>query len=322
MSVLFRAADEPRTSRADYWQHVVGDAFGALEVRHPGALESDQLRVGEIGPVRVAALSISAASDAERGSAHVRRSDPELYKIDFQRRGSGIVEQDGRQARQTPGDFVFVDLSRPSRWVYSPSEVVAVVFPRALLPLPPDKLARLRGVRIPGDSGAGALVSSLARRLPDHLDDGGAAERARLGTAVLDLVATALAARLDREQEVPRDSRQRALLLRIHAFIEARLGDAELSPRSIAAAHYISVRYLHKLFETEQATVADWVRRRRLERCRRDLLDPGLSHEAASTIADRWGFTSAAHFSRAFRAEYGLPPGEYRLIAGPHRPDL
>jgi AraC-like DNA-binding protein len=82
------------------------------------------------------------------------------------------------------------------------------------------------------------------------------------------------------------------------------------------------VRYLHKLFETEQATVADWVRRRRLERCRRDLLDPGLSHEAASTIADRWGFTSAAHFSRAFRAEYGLPPGEYRLIAGPHRPDL
>jgi methylphosphotriester-DNA--protein-cysteine methyltransferase len=26
----------------------------------------------------------------------------------------------------------------------------------------------------------------------------------------------------------------------------------------------------------------------------------------------RWGFTDPAHFSRAFRAAYGMPPAEYR----------
>jgi methylphosphotriester-DNA--protein-cysteine methyltransferase len=67
-----------------------------------------------------------------------------------------------------------------------------------------------------------------------------------------------------------------------------------------------------RLFETERATPADWIRRRRLERCRRDLLDPALWHTPVSTIAARWGFASPAHFSRAFRAAHGLPPTEYR----------
>jgi transcriptional regulator GlxA family with amidase domain len=129
---------------------------------------------------------------------------------------------------------------------------------------------------------------------------------------VLDLVTTALATRLDRTHQIPTDSRRRALLLRVLAFIDARLGDADLSPTSIAEAHYISVRSLYTLFETQQATPADWIRQRRLERCRRDLLDPAHADTPVSRIAARWGFASPAHFSRTFRDAYGLTPVEYR----------
>lgn len=52
----------------------------------------------------------------------------------------------------------------------------------------------------------------------------------------------------------------------------------------------------------------------RLERCRRDLLDPGLRDRLVSSIGARWGLQDAAAFSRAFRKAYGLPPGEYRAI--------
>jgi AraC-like DNA-binding protein len=31
---------------------------------------------------------------------------------------------------------------------------------------------------------------------------------------------------------------------------------------------------LHRLFETQETTAAEWIRHRRLDRCRRDLLDP------------------------------------------------
>jgi hypothetical protein len=78
---------------------------------------------------------------------------------------------------------------------------------------------------------------------------------------------------------------------------------------------YISVRYLHKLFELEETTVADWIRRRRLEACHRDLRDPALADQPVSTIAARRGLTSAAHFSRAFRSVYGITPTEYRRLA-------
>jgi len=141
-----------------------------------------------------------------------------------------------------------------------------------------------------------------------------------VGTAALDLLAVALAGRLDRLGEVPPDTSQRALVLRVHAFIEVQLGDPGLSPATIAAAHHISVRYLYKLFEGEPTSVAGLIRERRLERCRRDLLDPSLRGVPVSTIAARWGLTNAAHFSRAFRAAYGASPVEYRRLADGARP--
>ena len=61
--------------------------------------------------------------------------------------------------------------------------------------------------------------------------------------------------------------------------------------------------------------MAGWIRGRRLERCRRDLADPALASRPVAAIAARWGFSSAADFSRAFRAVHGLPPAEYRMSA-------
>jgi AraC-like DNA-binding protein len=183
------------------------------------------------------------------------------------------------------------------------------------LPLPARDAAAVTGTRIAGDRGTGALVSALARQLPRHLDEIGGR---RLGGALLDLLAAAIEAQLDHRSRIAPESRQRALLMRIHAFVEARLGDPDLTPASVAAAHHISVRYLHKLFRAEEATVADHIRRRRLERCSRDLRDPVLRERPVAAIALRWGFVSAAHFNRAFRDAYGLPPGEFRLAhAGP-----
>ena len=62
-------------------------------------------------------------------------------------------------------------------------------------------------------------------------------------------------------------------------------------------------------------TVAGWIRSRRLERCRRDLADPSLAARPVAAIAARWGFSSAADFSRAFRTAHGVPPAEYRRFA-------
>jgi hypothetical protein len=164
MSQLLRAEDAPVRSRADYWHHVIEQTLGGLDVRVPSDPGfRDTLRIGSAGAVRVAELSSATEGRASRTPRHIGRSDLELCKIDVVASGRAVVDQDGRQAALRPGDFTLVDLSRPARWSMSSMRVVAVVFPRSLLPLSADELRQLTAARFPGDRGPGALVSSLAR---------------------------------------------------------------------------------------------------------------------------------------------------------------
>jgi AraC-like DNA-binding protein len=326
MSVVLRADDVPAAARAEYVREVVGAALGPLEVRTgDGDEPPDQVRAAELGAVRgavrVGELSASRPGGADRRRRHIQEMDADLCKVDLVARGELLLEQDGRQARLRAGDFAFVDLSRPAHWTNAWStRVVAVAFPRKLLPLPGDGLAGLTGVGLTGDDGPAAVFSATARQLARQVDRLDPAGGTRVGMAALDLLTVALAGRLGRLGELPPDTSRRALVLRVHAYIEGRLADPRLTPAAVARAHHVSVRSLYKLFEGERASVAGLIRERRLERCRRDLLDPSLGEMPVGAVAARWGLTNAAHFSRAFRAAYGVSPVEYRRLGDRSRP--
>lgn len=134
----------------------------------------------------------------------------------------------------------------------------------------------------------------------------------RLSTLTLDMLTAVLARALDAQSPVRPDTGRPALMAQIYAFIQKNLGDANLTVSAVAAAHHISLRYLHKLFQQHGHTVAGWIRERRLEQCRHDLTNPHLAARPINAIAARWGFTSPAHFSQAFRNVYGLSPRQYR----------
>jgi AraC-like DNA-binding protein len=280
-----------------------------------GPTARDEIIAGTIGAVRVLRVS-SGPGEARRTRSQIGRAESDGYQLFVQAHGSVQATQNGREVELGPGDLSLTELSRPFHCVHPTRSAVLLRFPRPLLPLPEGEVADVLNTRIPGDRGPAALVSTLARRLPGHLDDDTADGGARLGTAVLDLFAAALATRTGRDGALLPGSRRRALLTRVHAFIEARLADPALTPATVADAHFISVRYLHKLFEAERVTVAGTIRRRRLERCRHDLLDPALADRPASAIAARWGLVNPAHFNRLFRDAYHLPPAEFRLRHG------
>ncbi|MFE2060360.1 helix-turn-helix domain-containing protein [Streptomyces sp. NPDC059446] len=82
----------------------------------------------------------------------------------------------------------------------------------------------------------------------------------------------------------------------------------------MARAHHISVRYLHRLFEAEGITVARFIKQRRLDQCARELARRSPSPPTVSSIAGRWGFVNAAHFSRTFRAVHGHSPVQWRAL--------
>ncbi len=126
------------------------------------------------------------------------------------------------------------------------------------------------------------------------------------------MLAATLAVPLQAHDKLTPQARRRALRTQIHEFIDHHLDDPALTPRQIALAHHISLRTLQKLFADADTTPAAWIRRRRLQRCHRDLTDARLASHPIHTIARRWGFSDAAHFSRLFHRTYGRTPSDYR----------
>lgn len=242
-----------------------------------------------------------ALSDAAAGPPGFGRSAPR-EREDFQVDAADIAEVLGDGACW--GDIV----SRA--WV-----PITVLVPHALLPFSMDEVGQLTAVRVPGRRGVGGLVSRFLMQSARHVDQYQAPDAMRLPKSAPDVPAALLAHQLDRRPAAPLQTHRQALLQRIHVFIDQHLGDPELSPGMVATANHISVRYLHKLFQKHDMTVAAWIRSRRLDRCRRDLADPGLWARPVSAIGARWGFPDGAHFSRVFRAAYGVPPREYRRRA-------
>ncbi|MFD4960702.1 helix-turn-helix domain-containing protein [Microbacterium sp. NPDC058389] len=289
----------------------VNDSFVPLQVSstHP-----DRFR----GMIRGAGIDEVHVSDI-RATDHVVERTPELiargdrpyFKVSLMLAGTGLLIQDDREAVLNPGDLAVYDTSRPYSLVFDQDfRTMVVMFPRHLLTLPPDMVGQLTAVRISGSEGLGSVVAPYLTQLAGNLDQLAGSTGARLAHSALDLVATVFARELglDGESADP----HRALMQRIRGHIDRNLASTDLGPASIAAAHFISTRHLHGLFQEQGTTVSTWIRTRRLEQCRRDLVDPILADRPVAAIAARWGFVDAAHFSRAFKSTYGVSPSEFR----------
>ena len=312
MRTVMKAVAEPHALRADRWRETVSSTFAGLEIeleRPPD--ERDQIMVGQAGPLQVIE-SRSGPGQARRSARHIRRHDPGRYLLFVLADGSTTAEQLGHRTEYRPGDLGLVDLSSPFVCSYSQRRAVMLSYPKSLNPLPADEVAALAGTWMDGTSGTAALISGLVRQLPRHLETDDQGASAQVGAAVLDLLHVGLASRLDRPDRVGPGAHLRALRTRCRAYIETHLADPDLSPEAVATAHHISLRHLHRLFEGAGDGVAGMIRRRRLDRSRRDLLDPALLDRPVAAIGAAWGFPDAAHFNRTFKRAYGLPPASFR----------
>jgi AraC-like DNA-binding protein len=314
MSILISTDHLPPGDRFEFWREVMVRSWltPVESYTRDAPRFAGWLRRSDLGAVHLGLIGTTHL-ESRRTPRLIRQSAQDLLKLTLSLDGHGGIAQADRTAHCAPGEFALYDTTRPYRarnvWWGS---CLNLLFPRALLPLAPDQVRRLAAVPMLARQGVGALTSQFLVHLARNLDHLSPTEAARLSTAALDVLAARLAHELDGEDRLPAETRRRALLARIHAFIQTHLGDPELSPGMIAAAHYISTRYLHKLFQEQGLTVSGWIRQRRLERARRDLGDPALASRPVTAIGRRWGLPNPGHFSHVFKRAYGVTPREFR----------
>jgi AraC-like DNA-binding protein len=299
--------------RFDLWVAAISKIIFPLRIQRLGdAPFAGRVAGYGLGPLEV----LRVAGDANicaRTDAGIRHSDPECIQLHVLRRGTCQVSQQDRASLTVPGDIMTQDSSHP--YVIRADqrfEYLVFNFPKVLLGSQLKRVSEHTALRVPGNSGLGSRISPFLSGLVDGLEDGSVPEN---DVGLADSMFGLLRA-LYRGEDSPvvhgGDRPSIGLLAHVKSFIENHLHEPELGPERIAAAHFISTRYLHKLFETEDVSVSRWVQQRRLDRCRRDLSDPALAERRIEAIASRWGFGNPDHFSRTFRTTYGCSPRELR----------
>ncbi|MET8625766.1 helix-turn-helix domain-containing protein [Kitasatospora sp. NPDC004669] len=307
-------ADE---EKAGFWSGAVSRTLVPIEVRPLTGLPFDGLvESHRLGYVRISTLEADAAR-LSRTAALIARaplSEPQVG-VGVQVSGRAVLEQDGRRAEVPPGGLVLYDTARPYAVDY-PERFRTHLFhlPRRLLGVPERDLRHASATAVGPAEGCGpvllpflGVLAASAHSYPARVGD-------RLAGSVADLF-SALIAQLVLARAADEPGTPNAHLVgRVREYIDRHLGDPELSPERIARAHHISVRYLHRLFEGEEVTVSRLIQQLRLDACARELGRRGRTGPTVSAVAQRWGFVNPAHFSRTFRAAYGVPPREWRSL--------
>ncbi len=245
-----------------------------------------------------------------RSHSLIARGSSKYYKFSLIMEGDGLIVQEGRETTLRAGDMAIYDTDRPYSLVFGDTVRMGIVmFPKELIELPAEAVRQLTARRFRGDEGIGAMVRPYLTQLVSQSDGLEGHLARRLARSAVDLVGTLLE---EHAGERPSANGHENILRRVLDYIDDHLGSADLCPSEIAAAHFISVRHLHALFATQGTSVSTTIRTRRLERTYDELVNPSYTDRSVTTIALANGFVDPAHFSRTFRAHFGMPPSAVR----------
>ncbi len=294
----------------DDWRSLVSDSFVPLETdpQRRGAF-AGSISARDYDAVVMSHICANPHA-VLRTPRLIAGGGEDYYKVSLQVSGHGLLVQDGREVPLAPGTLALYDTSRPYTLSFdTDSTSYVMMFPQSRVTLPQDSVAQLTATAIGAGHDLGAVVSDVIVRAGTMLPTLTRSVGIRFAGNIVDLLTTVMADELSDGAEVP-DERQR-LWTQVIAHIDDHLGDPTLSPATIAAAHFMSVRALHQLFAGGES-VAGEIRRRRIDRCRIDLADPRQRHVPVAAIGARWGLPDPAHFSRLFRKIVGQPPAVFR----------
>lgn len=300
-----------------YWIEVATRSF----VRH-------QFSSG-VGQSFSATLSFSHLSDlgigefecdpcwVARAEKDIARDNIDDIHVCLPLQQASVIAQNSRQSANGPGALSLVDMRRPWEMTFpeAKTRVLTIVVPRKHLEARLGRDANFHDFRFDKDSPLVQMTVAFLTRLPELADQQNRADHSRLSDLALDFIA--LSTRAGSAQTLNVSSMRATALLRLKWEVEKHLVDPDLGAEEIAARAGMSLRYANSLLSQENTSLGRYIMARRLLRCRQALEDPAQRSRLVADIAYGWGFVDLAHFSRRFRAVFGMSPTDCRKAAMP-----
>lgn len=290
--------------RFDVWAEFISHSAEVLPVGDVDEPHFARLSAHGIGNIVVSSLDCAPQITRMRFGKQ-RQTDPETLHLRLYEggRSSGVVG--GETFVTGPGEIHAFDLGRPMTNITEGAKFVGAFIPYAAVGYDPSKHGP-HG-QISAVDGTGRLIASSMRTLvttrtdlpEDMLEDVAKGFCALVSSLVLGQMGAPGA---EREIERVRKSE-------VFAFVEANLADPDLTIERICRAFGASRATIYRDF-SDVGGIRKYVQGRRLEHVRDELAHMEPKRGAITRVAERWGFTDQAHFTRAFRQAYDCRPGE------------
>lgn len=240
-------------------------------------------------------------------SARAGRAN-EAFLLVHTRRGAFRVRSGDSRTVAGEGDCVLLSGTEPFRFESAAFTTCLVVrFEQAWLRNRIAAVDDCVGRPVDGSKGWGATLSSALWNIVPSAPGREAEGCLDLASQLAGLLGLAVTP----EQGAGR-GRHRALQARITHALAKRFDDSTLSPGAFARELGISRRYLHALFAERGTTFSTALYRLRVEHAATLLAGASGDRLRISEVAYACGFADAGHFSRHFRARFGMTPSAWR----------
>lgn len=223
--------------------------------------------------------------------------------------GEITVTQGGNRAELSAGDMTCYSMRSPFHIsAPGPHRYLITQVPLFRIGLETVALTAIQAVRISGSVSASILASTLTMLAARHEE---LTPTVQLHYA--DAICSMIQAAVSDTRSGELNTRHLTLFNRMARWIEDRIRTNEVTCEAVADAHHLSPRHVRAIFAQNGVSVSSFVRERRFELVRRDLVNPDLAEVSISRLAQRHGFYDASTFSRGFRQQYGQSPSSYRV---------
>lgn len=296
----------PLSQRFAFWSDVVCEHFSPSYNDIPAGADRTRFSA-RMGRRSLGTLGISHIQSTPQVSVRnrdsLRRNPTDCFFLSYVTEGAGLMRQGGRETVQKAGDFLLYDSAQPFEYRWDgPYSGYWIRLPRKLLTTRIANADVMTARPISTAAPVGRLVGSLIEEAYglDLCGDDPAARR--VASSLIDLVAAAFETHA--AIDYGKSARHQGLLDRAQSYVLANLEDTTLDCDRLMDELGVSRRTLTRVFAQADTTPIKWIWAQRLERSREMILSGGA--QRVTDVAMACGFSDVSHFSRAFKAQFGM----------------
>jgi AraC-like DNA-binding protein len=233
----------------------------------------------------------------------------------IQLEGSAQVDHAQAQLELKQGDAMVLDnarayrLNMPQRFRQG-----VLLMPRQAWGSRLNDVALQAGRMVPSTA-SGRLLVGFARSL---MQESAQLDEPSLSAAALPLMDLMCAACVQDDLRAGESKSVAALRRRVVQSLRDQLTQPNLCPALIAQQHGISVRYLHRLFQTQGQTFMGQLTQMRMRLCERLLRSRPEKSIRTTALAVACGFADDSTFRRAFKLHFGCAVAQWATSHSQH----